>query len=258
MSLTAAHPPLAQAQRKRTSSAPAFAAALVMHLALVAALWLSVQWHTTPASPAIAVMWTTPDPAPEAPSTPQPTPSPPQADQADNDTVKPDIAIKADKHPPKPKKPAPEPVKNKSHDNTKPSKAELAKAEALMQRSRNEQLTRAFSATTGVPGPVPMVGSPGRMSSEYEARIRAAVLANLHFSPPDSVDPNLYAEYDVSLIASTGELNGEPRLVHASTIPGWDEAVLRAIQRTDPFPLQADGRTPSHLNLRFKPVDAHR
>jgi colicin import membrane protein len=245
--------------RRSASQGPAFAGALAMHLALVAALWISVRWHTQPASPAVAVMWTAPDlaqdtPAPVTPSParvePEPTPSP----------IKPDIALKQDKTHKKPPKPVPEPAKPKDqHPKTKAAPAEPAPPiDTSKVRLHNEEIERMRAmSTTGQPGPVPMVGSPGRASSEYEARIRAAVLSNLHFSPPGDIDPKVYAEYEVRLIEATGELNGEPQLTHPSNLPGWDEAVRRAILRTDPFPRQADGRAPRRLTLVFRPSDTH-
>jgi len=41
-----------------------------------------------------------------------------------------------------------------------------------------------------------------------------------------------------------------------SGLPGYDEAVERAIRRTDPFPRRRDGTVERTVIIRFRPVDA--
>ena len=40
-----------------------------------------------------------------------------------------------------------------------------------------------------------------------------------------------------------------------SGVKSWDEAVLRAIDKTGKLPRDVDGRVPSSLEIRFRPKD---
>ena len=65
---------------------------------------------------------------------------------------------------------------------------------------------------------------------------------------------SVYAEFQVDLLP-TGEILAVRRL-KASGLPGYDEAVERAIRRTDPFPRKRDGTVERTVIIRFRPVDA--
>jgi colicin import membrane protein len=236
-----------------------------MHAALVGYLWFAVQWHTSDVAPAVAVLWDLPapvdtiQPPPPAPPAVHETPPPPK--EAVISPPKPDIVEKQEK-PPKPE-PVPEPHKEtpppkkevKPKPNPQPSAQELRRQQAQAERQHQEEMAR-LTSQVGVPGRTPVPSSQGRLSNAYEGRVRAAVLANVHFAPPEGIEDSVYAEYEVKLIPSTGELAGEPRLVHPSGLAGWDEATRRAILRTDPFPLQDDGTAPRSFNLRLRPTEA--
>ena len=245
---------------RRSSSLPAFLAAVLMHAALVGAMWIAVQWHTSAASPAVAVLWDLPDLPPEPPQpvptttkAPDPVPTPPPPQQQPVQPQKPDIALKVEKHPKKPPRPEP-PPKAKPEPAAHPKPADDAHRAKLAQDEHDAEMAR-LANQLGRPGPVPMAGTSGRPSTEYEARVRSAVLANLHFAPPEGGVDGIYAEYEVHLLPATGEQSAEPRLTHPSGLPGWDDAVRRAILRTDPCPRRADGSAPRTLNLRFYPQD---
>ena len=45
------------------------------------------------------------------------------------------------------------------------------------------------------------------------------------------------------------------RLVSSSGVAAWDEAVLRALDRTEVLPDDVDGRVPTLMQLSFKPRD---
>jgi colicin import membrane protein len=45
------------------------------------------------------------------------------------------------------------------------------------------------------------------------------------------------------------------RLLKSSGVPAWDEAVLRAIDKTEVLPRDTDGRVPSAMLLDFRPRD---
>ena len=44
-----------------------------------------------------------------------------------------------------------------------------------------------------------------------------------------------------------------PRLVKSSGLPAWDQAALRALQKTERLPRDIDGRVPTALIVQLKP-----
>jgi colicin import membrane protein len=208
----------------------------------------------------VAVLWDLPAPVetiqapPPAPPAPAVTP-PPAPHESAVSPPKPDIVQKVDKHAPPeqaapPKEPPPA-TKQKPKPGPRPATKEQQRQ---AERQHLEEMAR-LTSQAGVPGPAPMARAPGRIGDEYIGRVRAAVLANVHYAlPEETID--VQAEYEVDLVPGTGEIVGEPRLVHASGLPGWDDAVRRAILHTDPFPLRSDGTAPRTLRLVFRPTDA--
>jgi colicin import membrane protein len=248
----------------RPSNWPGFLAALLMHGALVGWLWFAMQWHTSAVAPAVAVLWdlpalddTVPPPQPE----PQPVnvaPPPPPAPEPVA-LPKPDIVQQVEK-PRKPEKPVvppkePPPKKEtKAAPSPKPSAQELRRQQQLAERQHEQEMAR-LTSQVGAPGKTAVISTQGRLSNAYDAKVQAAVRSNIHFAPPEGVEDSVHADYEVNLIPATGELRGEPRLVHPSGLPGWDDAVLRAILHTDPFPLREDGTAPPSFTLRVSPND---
>ena len=45
------------------------------------------------------------------------------------------------------------------------------------------------------------------------------------------------------------------RILHSSGNKAWDDAVIRALQRTETLPRDVDGRVPSSLVIGFRPKD---
>jgi colicin import membrane protein len=50
-----------------------------------------------------------------------------------------------------------------------------------------------------------------------------------------------------------GMIVGKPVLVKSSGSKAWDEAVVRALERTESLPPDTDGRYPSPVDIAFKP-----
>ena len=55
-------------------------------------------------------------------------------------------------------------------------------------------------------------------------------------------------------VAPDGTIIGR-RLLKSSGVPAWDEAVLRAIDKTEVLPRDTDGRVPPSLEISFRPRD---
>jgi colicin import membrane protein len=248
--------PHARRHAPRPSTWPGFLAALAMHGALIGYLWFAVQWHTSASAPAVAVLWDLPAPmeSPPAPPAVNDTPPPPPPKVEAPTPPKPDIVEKVE-HKPKAEKP-PEPKKEpppKAKPN-KPSPQELRRQQQQAEHQHDEEMAR-LTSQVGTPGRIPQVATSGILSNDYVARVKSAVLVNVHFAPPEGVDSSTVTSVTIELISATGELIGEPRIVHPSGLPGWDEAVLRAIRLTDPFPRREDGTAPRSLTLNFRPTD---
>ena len=86
-------------------------------------------------------------------------------------------------------------------------------------------------------------------TSSYAGRIRARVKPNITFS--DDVPGNPTAEVEVRM-APDGTITSR-RLTKSSGVKSWDEAVLRALDKTEVLPRDIDGRVHTPLLIDFKP-----
>jgi colicin import membrane protein len=89
-------------------------------------------------------------------------------------------------------------------------------------------------------------------SDSYGGRIRGRIKPNITFDP-SSVVGNPAAEVEVRC-APDGTIVSS-KLVKSSGSPAWDNAVLKAITKTEILPRDTDGRVHSPLLLVFKPND---
>lgn len=126
-----------------------------------------------------------------------------------------------------------------------------AKQAKALEAARADQLRR-IQGMAGASGDAGATGSAQRSagpSAGYAGRIKAKVRPNIVFG--DQVAGNPTAEVEVRA-APDGTIVGR-RLVKSSGIPTWDDAVLRAIDKTAVLPRDVDGRVPSTLLLVFQP-----
>ncbi len=86
-------------------------------------------------------------------------------------------------------------------------------------------------------------GTGGGTSSGYFGRVAALIKRNVVFDP-ESVSGNPEVEIQIQT-SPDGTIVGTPRLVKSSGNPAWDEAALRAVQKTAVVPRDIDGRVPS-------------
>ena len=107
---------------------------------------------------------------------------------------------------------------------------------------------------TSPAGTASAAASPG-LSDSYRGQIVGCIRPYIAFNVPDGLRPRQYvAEFEVSLLPS-GEQVGAPRLVNASGLATFDQAVERAIRRCDPFPRPREGAMPRSVRLAFDPVE---
>lgn len=89
-------------------------------------------------------------------------------------------------------------------------------------------------------------------SGSYGGKVAAAVRPNVVFPDADLVSGNPGAEFDVRL-APDGTIVGTPQLVKSSGLPNWDDAALRALQKTEKLPRDIDGTVPARLIVTLRP-----
>lgn len=269
--------------------------ALGVHGLLLLALALSMNWKMSDPAPVEAEVWSEiprvaggaappppPPPAPREPPVVRPAPAPVKAVDPEPEPQRPpDLVVaktppkKAEPRKPEPKpEPKPDPVKKpepkkaepkqpepKRPDAPKPEKPvkpspvtdpkgrSLSAAELEAQRQANlQRMMSSLGGGSGGPGAAPRSTGP---SAGYAGRIIARVKPNIVFT--ETIQGNPQAVVEVRC-APDGRIVSR-RLVTSSGVAPWDEAVLRALDRTEVLPADGDGRVPSLMQLSFKPRD---
>ena len=296
---------------------PAFVLALVVHLALVAFLWVGVSWQSQTDETVEAEVWDIKvrEAAPLAagersemasdkaakPSEPvsETVPPPPASvarpvEPESRTDSRPDIALeeekkKAEKKAAEERKKAEETrradelkqrqeevrLKKEAEEAKKKQQAEKRKTEAASQRAKAllDQEARRIAgggsgggtgngtggggARTGGPtgtggnGTAPYSTGPGRADAGYIQKVAAKIKSNTAFSVPPALSGNPPVIYEVELLPDGTLRNIRKR--KSSGIPGFDEAVLRAIEKSAPYPKDRSGRVPSGFTLTHKP-----
>ena len=129
-----------------------------------------------------------------------------------------------------------------------------AQQEAKMSEARQkEQVDRALSqaGASGAPSATGSALKSSGPSASYAGRIRARIKPNIVFT--DTIAGNPVAEVEVQT-ASDGTIVSR-KLSKPSGVKSWDDAVLKAIDKTEKLPPDVDGRVPSSLIISFKPKD---
>ena len=143
--------------------------------------------------------------------------------------------------------------KQKKLAEDKRRKAEEAR-EAKEAEARRQENLRRMQGLAGATGGETATGKDKETrgpSGGYGGKVAAKVKPNIVF--PDQVDGNPRAEVEVRA-APDGTIVGT-RITHSSGNKAWDDAVIRALQRTETLPRDVDGRVPSSLVIGFRPKD---
>ena len=253
----------------------AFGLALLAHLLLGAALTWGVNWkRSNPDISFEAELWSSlpqeaaPRPV-EAPPPPTPPPAPePQVKAPPPPTPNVDIALAQEK------KRKLEQQKKKAEDKAlKAKELELAKRKAAEdarklearkleadkqeaqkladQRKKNLDRMLGQAGATGAANAKGAVQKSSGPSASYGGKVRAKVKPNIVFTDDISGNPTAEVEVRTSL---DGSIISQ-RLIKSSGNKAWDEAVIKAIIRTETMPRDVDGRVPSPMILEFRPKD---
>lgn len=133
---------------------------------------------------------------------------------------------------------------------TEQEKAQAAKRTAADAAARAAYLKRMLgqAGATGGPTDTGSAAHASGPSASYAGRIMARIKPNIVFS--DTVNGNPLATVEVTL-APDGTIVAR-RLVKSSGVKSWDDAVLRAIDRTEMLPRDIDGRVPPPFQIDFR------
>ncbi len=250
----------------------AFGMAIFAHILLLAALTWGVNWRSqSEPFTAEAELWS------QVPvqAAPKPVEAPPIAT-----SVAPPVVEKPAPAPPKPA--APDIVtqrekqrlaaekKQQEIKQQEDRKKELKKQEALTaaeaakrkeaaakldaqaleaQRQENIKRMAGLAGATGAPTASGTAQQSAGPSSSYQGRIQARIYPNIVFTEDISGNPTALVEVRA---APDGTITGR-KLLKSSGVPAWDEAVLKAIDKTEVLPRDVDGRVPPLLEIGFRP-----
>ena len=143
--------------------------------------------------------------------------------------------------------------KQKKLAEEKRRKADDAR-EAKEADARHQANIRRMQGLAGATGGETATGTALRSagpSGSYGGKVAAAVRPNITFT--DIIAGNPAAEVEVRT-APDGTITSR-RLLKSSGNKAWDEAVLRALDKTERLPRDVDGRVPSQFPIVFRPKD---
>lgn len=125
--------------------------------------------------------------------------------------------------------------------------------EATRKAMRDEQMRRITgqAGATGGPNATGSAQQSSGPSPGYAGRVAARIRPNVIFTEPAGGNPR--AEVEIRTMPD-GTITSS-RLVKSSGNRAWDEAALRAIERTGTLPRDTDGRVPSSLIIGLRPLD---
>jgi colicin import membrane protein len=265
----------------------AFALAILAHLLLMIALTWGIRWNRESENAvAEAELWSSipqqaapklveqppPPPPPPEPKvvTPPPPPAPTQADIAiEREKKKQELAEKLREELEKQKKVEArkkleeqkrELLAEKKEAQERQKREEQAKEAKLKAKQRDEdkklaalraEQMKRIQGLAGATGAEESRGTALRSagpSDSYAGRIRARVKPNIVFT--DEVAGNPTAEVDVGM-APDGTITSR-KIRKSSGVKSWDDAVLRALDKTEILPRDIDGRVHTPLTLVFK------
>ena len=240
-------------------------------------------WSATPQAAAPRAVDTAPPPPPPpapapAPRVPAPTPAPPAVDaqialekarqekeKAERQREQQEAAERRQAQREKAEK---EKAEQEKAEKAERERQAAAKAKAQAQREQQEQrekqaeeqrlakqrqdnLKRMLgqAGATGAPGATGSAQKDAAPSASYAGKLIARIKPNILLT--DTVSGNPAADVEVRA-SPTGTILAR-RLVKSSGNKEWDDAVLRAIDRTAELPRDTDGRVPPVLVITFTP-----
>ena len=144
-----------------------------------------------------------------------------------------------------------------AQDKAQQQKEEAAastKLAAQLATQREANLKRIVGQA-GATGAATATGSAAQQAgptADYLGRIKARIKPNVSF--PDTVAGNPAVEIEVRLTPE-GRIIQPSRVIKSSGVAEWDDAVLRAIARTEVLPRDESGKVPPIMTIVYRPRD---
>ena len=129
------------------------------------------------------------------------------------------------------------------------AQADAQKIEA--QRQANLQRMAGLAGSTGAPTAGGTALQSSGPSASYGAKVAAKVKPNIVFTEDPVGNPTAVVEVRA---APEGTITSR-KLQKSSGNKAWDEAVLKAVDKTETMPRDVDGRVPPVLEISFRPRD---
>ena len=247
-------------RRERPALAPSVALSALVHLALLAVLFLGVRFQISPA-PVVSVELWDPQPPPPAPVVEVKPPPPPPVvkPEPEPEVKKPDIVV-PEKAKPKPK---PEPKKVEPKPKPVPPKRDLAfekqlREQALAEQKALNEQQRKVDEQRKERELKDLIArqqldARNKAIATWGDKIKIKVRGNILFDV-SSVPPSIEAIFEVALLPTGEVLNVVKR--KSSGNAAYDDAVYRAILKSSPLPLPDDRSLfQRQLELKFRPQD---
>jgi colicin import membrane protein len=217
--------------------APSFALSALVHLALLAVMFLGVRFQSHPPAVVNVELWETPPPP--APVVEEPKPPPPvlkPQPEPEPQVKKPEIAL--------PEKPKPKP-------KPAPPKRDLAFEKRLREEALNEQKQLEEQRLRSLIARQ-QADARSKALAAWTDKIRAKIRGNIIL--PQDIPGNPEAIFDVTLLPTGEVLTVRKR--KSSGHAGYDDSVERALMKSSPLP-QPDDRSlfQRQLELKFRPQD---
>ncbi len=134
-------------------------------------------------------------------------------------------------------------------EKAKAEKADQARADAL--RQENLKRIQGMAGASGGENATGTALKSSGPSASYAGRLVGSIKPNITYS--GDVVGNARAEVEVK-VGPEGVILSR-RIVQSSGNKAWDDAVLRAIDKTEILPKDTDGRVPPVIVLGFRPID---
>ena len=261
--------------------------AAAVHVALFTFLWIGVRWQNETPVTIEAEVWS-PQPREAAPPLPEPEPKPeikpepkevPKPVVVEPPVVKPDIALEQEKKRKEKERQARDDaarlekqkadtqrIEKEKNEAKAKRDAETAKKQTADKKRQQDELEAKKLADERAKEMHRIAGSGGSGEAAkregisgdpgYANKIAAKIKSNTIFNVPENLAGNPSVEYAIELLPD-GSVRQPIRKRKPSGVPGFDEAVLNAIEKSQPFPPDKSGRVPSSVTIIHRPKDSN-
>lgn len=141
--------------------------------------------------------------------------------------------------------------RKKREDAAKAAEEKRRDAQLAADRQKNLERMMGQAGATGNANAKGTAQQSSGPSASYGGRVVARIKPNIVFT--DVVNGNPHAVVEIRVLPDGTIVNS--KLTQSSGNKAWDDAVLRAVERTATLPRDENGKVPSPIVLDFRPRD---